>query len=553
MDDKVLGGIILILVIVAGVAGVLFYNSDFNNPGTDNNTKNTTNNNTASNDTTNTSTDQLALTLLPVNQPGNNPGPSPGPSPGPGPSPDPMDNIISLFDAYLKANYDQSLVPGMAVVIVQDGKIIYMNTLGVRDLASGEPVDKNTLFGIGSNTKPFSATNIGQLVSKGLMSWDDPIAKYFSVPDEFQLYSDYVSNNITIRDALCHRSGLPALDGDLIWAGFNQPYPYIMKNLRYRENSTPFRSTWQYNNLIYVIPSYAAARVAKTPWNELIKEDLLIPLGMRTSVTSYWDFLKTKNHAKPYYLLKNGTMMEYDIIPDSVGPAGSIYTSISEIANWLKFQIADTGYYNGVKILNKKELDETRTGQIKVNDQSQYGFGWGVLKDYITHAGGLDAFKSQVTVYPSKGLAIAVLANGGEYAGAYRTALDKKFRDLINGNYTSNPWSTQKKKAQDSLKPVPPTPPIIKPTLPLNGYTGTYSNKFYGNIKITTSNGALICYYGVDKHPFKLTHWNNNTYEEIVFNNYFEFSNIKKGKANQLTVKLSDSPENATFNRTKSA
>ena len=249
MDIRIISGVVLVCAIVV-VAGVLFYNSDFNNPGTDNNTKNTTNNNTASNDTTNTSTDQLALTLLPVNQPGNNPGPSPGPSPGPGPSPDPMDNIISLFDAYLKANYDQSLVPGMAVVIVQDGKIIYMNTLGVRDLASGEPVDKNTLFGIGSNTKPFSATNIGQLVSKGLMSWDDPIAKYFSVPDEFQLYSDYVSNNITIRDALCHRSGLPALDGDLIWAGFNQPYPYIMKNLRYRENSTPFRSTWQYNNLI---------------------------------------------------------------------------------------------------------------------------------------------------------------------------------------------------------------------------------------------------------------------------------------------------------------
>lgn len=153
-----------------------------------------------------------------------------------------------------------------------------------------------------------------------------------------------------------------------------------MKNLRYRENSTPFRSTWQYNNLIYVIPGYAAARVNNTTWSELIKEDLLIPLGMTTSVTSYWDFLNTSNHAKPYYLLKNGTMMEYDIIPDSVGPAGSIYSSISEMANWLKFQLNDTGYYNGVKILNKTELDETRTGQIKISETAQYGFGWAVLK-----------------------------------------------------------------------------------------------------------------------------------------------------------------------------
>jgi len=460
--------------------------------------------------------------------------------------------VIEDFNSYAESVFSHAGVPGAAIVIVKDDKIIYLKCLGVKDLTTREPVDQNTLFGIGSNTKPFSATNVGQLVSKGLMSWDDPISKYFRVPDEFQLYSDYVTNTITIRDALSHRSGLPALDGDLIWAGFNQPYPYIMKNLRYRENSTPFRSKWQYNNLIYVIPGYAVARVSNTTWNELIKKDLLVPLGMTTTITSYWDFLNTKNHATPYYLLKNGTMMEYDIIPDSVGPAGSIYTSISEIANWLKFQINDTGYYNGVKILNKTELDETRTGQVKVNDVSQYGFGWGVLKDHISHAGGLDAFKSQVTIYPSKGLAIAILANGGEYAGAYRTALNKKFMNLINGNYTSDPWPAEKKKAEDSLKPVLPTPPIVGPTLPLSGYVGVYSNKFYGDINITLSNGTLICYYGIDSHPFKLEHWNNNTFEEIVFNNYFDFFDIDNRIAHQLTVRLSDSPENATFNRTNS-
>ncbi|NLJ39798.1 MAG: serine hydrolase, partial [Candidatus Atribacteria bacterium] len=187
MDDKVLGGIILIFVIVAGVGGVLFYNSDFNNPGVDNDTLNTTNNDTASNDITNTSTNQLALTLLPDNQPGSNPGPlpTPGPNPGPSPDPDPMDSIIALFDAYLTANYDQSLIPSMAVAIVKDGKILYMKTLGVKDLASGEPVDKNTLFGIGSDTKSFTAVNVGQLVSAGLMSWDDPVSKFFS-PSDFK-------------------------------------------------------------------------------------------------------------------------------------------------------------------------------------------------------------------------------------------------------------------------------------------------------------------------------------------------------------------------------
>ena len=302
LDKKVLSGIICGIILVVAVSGVMSYNlQDHSTNGINTNTIAIDDQNIPITEAAHfQSTDNLqnSITTPSENSQANPTSTSSSDRwPRTEPTSKQMHHIISLFDAYLESNYDQNLIPGMAVVIVKDGKTIYMNTLGVKDLASGEPVDKNTLFGIGSNTKPFTATNVGQLVSKGLMSWDDPLSKYFRVPDEFQLYSDYVTNNITIRDALTHRSGLPALDGDLIWAGFNQPYPYIMKNLRYRENSTPVRSTWQYNNLIYVIPGYAAARVNNTTWSELIKEDLLIPLGMTTSVTSYWDFLNTSNQS----------------------------------------------------------------------------------------------------------------------------------------------------------------------------------------------------------------------------------------------------------------
>ncbi|MCC7557598.1 MAG: beta-lactamase family protein, partial [Methanobacteriaceae archaeon] len=330
MDNKVLGGVLIIFVMVVGVAGVMFFNST--NPNTLGviNPIVSTNNQTMENNTTNTNNNFLsssnsALTVIPFSTGYNGrsaPTPSPSPTPGPDPIPDPMNRIITLFDDYLTSNYDQSLMPGMAVVIVQDGKIIYMKTLGVKDLASGEPVDKNTLFGICSISKQFTSTNIAQLVDKGLMGWDDPIANYYSVPDEFLLYSDfYVSNNITIRDVLMHNSGLSRELGNEYPTYFNDSFSEAIFKLRYVENATSFRSTYAYNSLIYALAGYSAAQANNTTWDELIKKDILDPLGMTTTTTSYWDFLNSPNHATPYKLLKNGTMVPYDIIPDPVGPA----------------------------------------------------------------------------------------------------------------------------------------------------------------------------------------------------------------------------------------
>jgi CubicO group peptidase (beta-lactamase class C family) len=190
-------------------------------------------------------------------------------------------------------------------------------------------------------------------------------------------------------------------------------------------------------------------------------------------------------------------MMPYDIIPDPIGPAGSIYSSISEIAHWLQFQLNGTGYYNGVKILNKTELDETHTGQIKITDVEEYGLGWYVDEDCIWHDGSSNSFHSQITLFPSKGVGIVILSNGGIYAKDWaRKALNVKFKDLVRGNYTSDPWPAAKEALDVSYKPVPPTPPLVGPELPLTGYTGVYTDKVYGKINITKSNNTLIAHYG---------------------------------------------------------
>ncbi|MDY9924387.1 serine hydrolase domain-containing protein [Methanobacterium sp.] len=561
MDDKVSAGIFIFFTLVVVVVGVLIFNPlNLNTNPLDNEliTVNQTGNNTTSNYDILPST--TLLTSIPFSPGGysqsslSSMSPSVNPSPGPEPSPDPMDHIISLFDQYIKSYYNQSLIPGMAVVIVQNDKILYMNCLGVKDLASGEPVDENTLFGICSITKQFSATNIAQLVDKGLMNWTDPITDYYSAPDEFQLYDDYVTGNITINDCLIHNSGLPVEGGNDYPTYFNDSYSAALYKLRYMENTTPFRSTVQYNSMLYALPGYCAARTSNTTWNELIKNDLLDPLGMTTATTSYYDFMNSPNHVTPYKLLKNGTMKAYDVIPDPIGPAGSMACSISEMANWLRFQIADTGYYNGVQIVSKKELDETRTGKMYMNakNTSMIGYGWGTKDNGTTiyHDGDSDAFFSQITIYTTKDLGIVILSNGGQYAYNFKICLDAKFRELLKDNDAFDPWPARKNLTDNTWIEDVPDQYVDNPQ-PLSAYVGEYSHSVFGLINITTNTGTLICNYGNNSQSFDLKHWSNTTFEDPTNNHFFNFTDFQSDGAQQVEVThFSFPPENGTFNRT---
>lgn len=550
MNSKILGALIVI-VAVAGVAGILLFN--YMNPKTSglNSPILETNNQTVANNSDNFSSSNSLLSLIHF---ASNMSQSP-PIPGPNPTPDSIYHVINLFDAYIKSNYNQSLVPAAAIVIVQNGKIIYMKTLGVKDLASGEPVDENTLFGIGSATKQFASTNVAQLVSDGLMSWDDPITKYYN-SSEFQLYNPSVTGNITLRDCLSMRSGYATNSGEFEAVLFNASYSKLLYNLRYIENTTSFRSNWQYFNTLYALPAYCAAKQENIPWNNLIKSKLLEPLGMTTATTTYSDFMNSSNHVSPYYMF-NATLKKYEQVMDSIGPAGVMACSISEMANWLKFQIADTGYYNDNKILNKSELDETHTGQIElpkyVKDEgygSQYGFGWIIGDDQINHGGDSAAFHAIVKIYMSKGLGIAIFTNGGDYAKSFRTDLTFKFNDLLYGNETITPWNPT------PPQPLPdPEPPII-PAQPLSTYVGIYSNAFYGNINITQDNGSLIYYCGNNSCPYNMSHWNDSEFFDTNTGSSFNFTDISNGTAKKMNViGLTDYLTNTTnseFNRINS-
>jgi CubicO group peptidase (beta-lactamase class C family) len=576
-DNKVLIGLALCSFLVVAFAGLMVYNFLSPESTETNNIINT--NNQTGNNTTNINTNIFPLftqlSIIPIlsgiyGQSTSNSTSTPDPNP--------TIDIISIFDAYVKSTFPQTGIPGGAIVIVQNGQIVYMNCLGVKDLESGDPVTSDTLFFIASCSKAFTSTNIAQLVDQEIMGWDDPVVNYYPNAEEFQLYDPTVTGTITIRDLLTHRSGLPNSCGDLNGMLFNDSFSDILYKFRYVYNNTPFRTTYNYQTLMYALAGECAARANQTVWSDLIKEDLLIPLGMTNTTTTLNDYLNSPDHTSTYIRLANGTIMPYG--PNGAeydAPSGNIASSIKEMANWLSFQIAGTGMYNGVQIVSKANLDETRTGQIfqlnthPLTNPAMYGLGWNVVPEIdrdpngtiisvdptkpitIDHSGSNGDGTSIVAFYPTKGIGIVVLLNENNYGLPYGPALKQKFQSLLVGDYNTDPWPLYR----DLLgpKPNPPNPPIVDPN-DLNTYTGVFFNAFYGNINVTTDNNVLTCYYGNNSGAHNLKHWNGDVFEDpTIPGSLFNFTDYSGSSYQNLTVnvftdytKTPNAP--ATFNRT---
>ncbi len=577
-DNKVLIGLGIFSLLVFAFAGVMFYNFLSQESTETNNIINT--NNHTGNNTNNINTEILPsstqLSSIPIlSWSYSQLNPTPGSSPVP---PEPSPDIISIFDAYVKSTFPQTGIPGAAVVIVQNGQIVYLNCLGVKDVASGEPVTPDTLFYIASCSKAFTSTNIAQLVDQQLMGWDEPVVNYYPNTDEFQLYDPTVTNTITIRDLLTHRSGLPNSCGDLNGMLFNDSFQDILYKFRYVHNNTPFRTTYNYQTLMYALAGECAARANQTVWSDLIKEDLLLPLGMTNTTTTLNDYLNSPDHTSTYIRLANGTLMQYG--PNGAeydAPSGNIASSIKEMTNWLSFQISGTGMYNGVQIVSKANLDETRTGQIfqqytnPLTNPYMYGLGWNVVPEIqrdpngtiisvdptrpisIDHSGSNGDGASIVAFYPTKGIGIVVLLNENNYGLAYGPALKQKFQSLLVGSYNTDPWPLYR----DLLgpKPNPPSPPIVDPQ-DLNKYAGVFVNEFYGKINVTTDSTILTCYYGNNSGAHNLKHWNGDVFEDpTIPGSLFNFTDYDGSNYQNLTVNVftdyTTTPNvPASFNRT---
>ena len=244
--------------------------------------------------------------------------------------------IDQLVERTLKA-FD---VPGIAVAVVKDGKIIHAKGYGVRSLKTGLKVDENTLFGIASNSKAFTAAALGILVDEGKLKWDDQVIDY--IP-EFRLYDPYVTNAFTIRDLLTHRSGLGLGAGDLMIFPDSSNFTVndIIHNLRYLKQVSGFRTKFDYDNLLYIVAGEVVARVSGISWQEFIETRIMKPLAMNQSASTF-SRLKNKSNVIDAHAPVNGTVqvIKRDFSP-TADAAGGIYSNLTDMSKWIIMQMND--------------------------------------------------------------------------------------------------------------------------------------------------------------------------------------------------------------------
>src|SRR5580698_9944414 len=249
------------------------------------------------------------------------------------------------LDSYIANSMRVFDVPGMAVAIVKDGKIVLAKGYGVRKLGDAAPVDEHTMFGIGSNTKAFTSAALATLVDAGKLSWDDPV--YQRLPG-FVMYDPYVSHEMTIRDLLTHRSGMGLGEGDLLfWPTTTYTREEIIYKLRFMKPASSFRSHYAYDNLLYMTAGQIIPAVTGTSWDEYVRQHIFTPLGMNHSNVSNAAFKPGDNFASPHSRVDGKLQVIPIEVLDNAGPAGSINSCAADMAKWVQLQLNRGKFVNG--------------------------------------------------------------------------------------------------------------------------------------------------------------------------------------------------------------
>lgn len=440
------------------------------------------------------------------------------------------------LDAYVAASMKTFDVPGMAVAIVKDGKIVLAKGYGVRKVGDPTPVDEFTLFGIGSNTKAFTTAALATLVDEGKLSWDDPV--YRRLPG-FVMYDPYVSHEMSIRDLLTHRSGMGLGEGDLLfWPHTTYTRDEVIYKLRFMKPHSSFRSHYAYDNLLYMTAGQIVPAVTGTTWDDYIRQRIFTPLGMTHSNVTNAGIKPGDNVAFPHSRLENKLQVIHFEILDNAAPAGSINSCAADMAKWVQLQLNRGKFVDrDGRLFTEQRSKEMWSPQtiLPIGNYApplaglkptfaDYALGW-ALRDYhgrklVGHTGGVAGFVSRVMLVPDENLGVVVLTNAEE-DGAFDSilyhVLDHYFglppTDWIAA-YKSVKDMDEKDAAEAMKKAEGARAADSKPSLPLEKYAGVYDDAWYGPITIRMENAGLVITF--DHTPSMigdLQHWQYNTFK----------------------------------------
>jgi CubicO group peptidase (beta-lactamase class C family) len=434
---------------------------------------------------------------------------------------------LPKLDKLAEQTLKKTGVPGMSVAVVYKDRVVYVKGFGVRQAGKNEPVDADTVFQVASVSKPLASTVLAALVSEGVIGWDDRV---IDRDPGFRLSDPWVTREVTLRDLLCHRSGLPAHAGDLLEdLGYDRTA--ILHRLRYVKPASSFRSRYAYTNFGYTAAAVAAARATGKSWAKLAAEKLYRPLGMKSSSSRFADYAAAKNRALLHVRVEGKWVARYVRDPDAQSPAGGVSSTARDLAQWMRLQLGG-GKFQGKQVIAARALAETHRPQVisrhPKNPATEragfYGLGWNVNYDdkgrvRLGHSGAFDlGAATVVTLLPSEGLGIVVLTNAAPRG--VPEAVSASFFDLVLDGKIAKDWVGEFKAAFDALnQPAYGTatdyrkPPARKsPPLPARAYVGTYGNAYFGAVEIVEKAGALFLRMGPKKTSFPLRHWDRDVF-----------------------------------------
>jgi CubicO group peptidase (beta-lactamase class C family) len=443
-------------------------------------------------------------------------------------------SLPSDIDGYVTGVLRTFQVPGVAVAIVKDGRVVLARGYGIRRIGDTARVDARTRFGIASNTKAFTATALALLVEEGKLEWDAPVVRYLPW---FALSDPYVTSQLTVRDLLVHRSGLGLGAGDLLWwPASTYDRKEIARRLRYIPLATSFRSTYAYDNVLYGVAGEVIEAVSGQTWEQFVQSRIIGRLGMAHTTLLHSDAGQEGNVASTHALVDGAPRVTPPMLSDNTNPAGGINTGAEDIAKWLIVQLDSGRLADGTRLFSERTTRELwsivtpiRVGTVPPEltpAQAQfvgYGLGFGI-QDYrgrkiVTHTGGLPGYVSRVTLVPSLKLGIAVLTNAesGEAFNAitYRVLdhyLGARPHDWIAGYRLLRQRYDSMITAQEASA-VAARDTASRPSLPLAKYAGTYHDAWYGDVTITERGGALrIAMSATPELAGALEHWQHDTF-----------------------------------------
>ncbi len=470
------------------------------------------------------------------------------------------------IDSVVNASLNSVDQAGIAVAVVQDGKIIHSAGYGIASKESGTKVDENTLFSIASNSKAFTTASLGMLVDQGKLQWTD---KVVDIIPEFRMYDPYVTEHFMVIDLVTHRSGLGLGAGDLMFIpdGSDFKVEDILSSFQYQEPTSEFRTKYDYDNLLYIVAGEVIYRLSGKPWDQFVEEEIMQRIGMTRSA-GYRENLKSTDNVAMPHSTESGKLEQINeyMDPNKVfGAAGGIYASVQDLTNWMLLHLnyGIRGEDTLLQPATQRKMWEMQTlisssgrGQGRYNSHyNAYGLGWD-LEDkngysIVSHTGGMPGMLSQTVMIPELNVGIVVLTNtapGGyafisvmnEIVDAYIGAEDYNwmnrmqvylsYQDDTGGKVVEEVWETCEKATTKNLN--------------LDDFVGTYSDDWFGDVTIENRDGQL---WFTSKRSPRLTgemfFYQANTfaikweYREMNCDAFASFTLDEEGKGVAITMK----------------